>query len=95
MPISVLHVLLCGRILHCACVHMYVQSLSIYTHTYLCVCIHTYICLVCCVSSCLGVSIKMVQLLQHFEHLVMPTALMLEHFTTKFEVKAPAAEIVR
>jgi condensin complex subunit 1 len=43
----------------------------------------------------LSVSIKMVQLLQHFEHLVMPTALMLEHFTTKFEVKAPAAEIVR
>ena len=37
----------------------------------------------------------MVQLLQHFEHLVMPTALMLEYFVMKLQMKAPTAEVVR
>lgn len=46
----------------------------------------------CC---CLGVSLKIVQLLQHFEHLVQPLAQAVETFVNEFAVKSIVSEVIR
>ena len=44
---------------------------------------------------CAGVSLKMIQLLQHFEHLVSLLAQAVEMFTNQYGAKNVAAEVVR
>jgi len=46
----------------------------------------------CC---CLGASLKIVQLLQHFEHLVQPLAQAVETFVNEFAVKSIVSEVMR
>ena len=48
--------------------------------------------IVCC---CLGTSLKIVQLLQHFEHLVQPLAQAVETFVNEFAVKSIVSEVLR
>ena len=52
-----------------------------------------------CISTlsflCLGVSLKIVQLLQHFEHLVQPLAQAVETFVNEFSVKSIVSEVIR
>lgn len=43
----------------------------------------------------LGVSLKIVQLLQHFEHLVQPLAQAVETFVNEFSVKSIVSEVIR
>ncbi|XP_015767731.1 PREDICTED: condensin complex subunit 1-like [Acropora digitifera] len=43
----------------------------------------------------LGVSLKIVQLLQHFEHLVQPLAQAVEMFINEFGVKSVVSEVIR
>lgn len=43
----------------------------------------------------IGVSLKIVQLLQHFEHLVQPLAQAVEMFINEFGVKSVVSEVIR
>lgn len=47
----------------------------------------------CCSST--GVSLKAVQLLQHFEHLVVPLAHAVQLIATKFDAHSFVADIIR
>ena len=42
-----------------------------------------------------GASLKIVQLLQHFEHLVQPLAQAVEMFINEFGVKSVVSEVIR
>lgn len=48
-----------------------------------------------CTFLFLGVSLKIVQLLQHFEHLVQPLAQAVETFVNEFSVKSIVSEVIR
>lgn len=48
-----------------------------------------------CTFLVLGVSLKIVQLLQHFEHLVQPLAQAVETFVNEFSVKSVVSEVIR
>ena len=54
-------------------------------------CINCYYVLCCCV----GVSVKMVQLLQHFDHLVTPLAHILQQMVTKYNLNNFVGDIIR
>ena len=51
-----------------------------------------FVVLTCCL---IGVSLKIVQLLQHFEHLVQPLAQAVETFVNAFGVKSIVSEVLR
>ncbi len=42
-----------------------------------------------------GVSLKIIQLLQHFEHLVSPMAQMVSAIANSFEAKNMVADVIR
>lgn len=43
----------------------------------------------------LGISLKIVQLLQHFEHLVQPLAQAVQTFVDEFSIKGVVSEVIR
>ena len=47
------------------------------------------------ITSLLGVSLKVVQMLQHFEHLVTPLAQAVEIFANTFGAKNVVSEVIR
>ena len=43
----------------------------------------------------LGISLKIVQLLQHFDHLVQPLAQAVQTFVDEFSIKGVVSEVIR
>ena len=68
----------------------------LYTTVHYCILLHTtvYYCILL-YTTVLGVSLKVVQMLQHFEHLVTPLAQAVEIFANTFGAKNVVSEVIR
>ena len=66
--------------------HSKLHCTLLYTTVYYCILLYT---------TFLGVSLKVVQMLQHFEHLVTPLAQAVEIFANTFGAKNVVSEVIR